>query len=66
MKEKWVYVCQQCGQQYSKWMGRCQECNQWNSVVEERAVAKKTKGIVAESGEPLPVTDILSQTFARI
>src|SRR5262245_28881915 len=36
MKEKVVFVCQECGAQSPKWMGRCTECGAWNSLVEER------------------------------
>src|SRR5688500_1216147 len=36
MKEKVVFVCQECGAQSPKWMGRCAECGAWNSLVEER------------------------------
>lgn len=35
MKEKTVFVCQNCGNEYSKWMGRCSACGEWNSLVEE-------------------------------
>jgi DNA repair protein RadA/Sms len=36
MKDKLVFVCQECGAQSPKWMGRCTECGAWNSLVEER------------------------------
>lgn len=50
-KQQSVYVCQECGTQYTKWIGRCSECNMWNSVVEEIldqfsfANAKKRSGV---------------------
>jgi DNA repair protein RadA/Sms len=37
MKQKVVFVCQECGAQSPKWLGRCVECGAWNSLVEERA-----------------------------
>jgi DNA repair protein RadA/Sms len=68
MKTKWIYVCQQCGQKFSKWMGRCSECNQWNSVVEEREVSAShpAKSIVAGEESPQPITEILAQDLYRI
>lgn len=30
-KDKWVYVCEQCGQESSKWIGKCPACGAWNS-----------------------------------
>jgi DNA repair protein RadA/Sms len=37
MKQKPVFVCQECGAQSPKWLGRCADCGAWNSLVEERA-----------------------------
>ena len=37
MKQKTVFVCQDCGAQALKPQGRCFECGAWNSFVEERA-----------------------------
>ena len=37
MKEKAVFVCQECGAQSPKWLGRCPDCGAWNSLLEERA-----------------------------
>src|SRR5919197_5725853 len=40
MKQKVVFVCQECGSESPKWLGRCPECGAWNSFVESvRAVA---------------------------
>lgn len=38
MKNRLVFVCQECAAQFPKWMGRCTECGAWNSLVEERPV----------------------------
>ncbi len=38
-----IFVCQQCGNEYSKWMGKCTACNSWNSLVETAQFAKKSK-----------------------
>lgn len=71
MKEKWGYVCQQCGQQHSKWAGRCQECGEWNSIVEERVsaprgAAKTAARVVAPSSGPQPICDVAALTYSRI
>jgi len=34
MKQKTVYVCQDCGQESQKWIGRCPACGQWNTMKE--------------------------------
>jgi len=68
MKEKFIYVCQQCGQQYSKWMGKCQECGEWNSVVEERSVgnSKKKVATITSSTEPQAISEIIAEDFPRV
>lgn len=38
-----VFVCQQCGTEYSKWMGKCTGCNSWNSLVESIKITGKSK-----------------------
>jgi len=38
-----VFVCQQCGNEYSKWMGKCTACGEWNSLVETAKFTKNSK-----------------------
>jgi len=33
------FVCQACGAVAAKWNGRCDSCGEWNTLVEEQAVA---------------------------
>jgi DNA repair protein RadA/Sms len=35
-KIKTAYVCNNCGQDYSKWRGKCDNCGTWDSVTEFR------------------------------
>ena len=35
MKERSVYICQNCGSRSPKWMGRCPSCGEWNTMIEE-------------------------------
>ncbi len=37
MKNKAVFVCQNCGFNSPKWLGRCPSCGEWNSLIEEIA-----------------------------
>ncbi len=34
------FVCQSCGAVTPKWAGRCETCAEWNTIVEETAVAR--------------------------
>lgn len=34
MKEKTVYYCTECGNEFPKWQGKCPFCGSWNTIVE--------------------------------
>lgn len=34
-KQKYIYVCQNCGTNAAKWIGRCPSCGEWNTYQEE-------------------------------
>ncbi len=35
VKEKSLFICQNCGFHSAKWLGRCPSCGEWNSFIEE-------------------------------
>jgi DNA repair protein RadA/Sms len=37
MKNKAVFICQNCGFNSPKWLGRCSSCGEWESLIEEVA-----------------------------
>jgi DNA repair protein RadA/Sms len=41
MKQKLIYVCQQCGFESPRWLGKCPNCEEWNSFVEDVTSTKK-------------------------
>lgn len=66
-KEKTIFFCQSCGNEYSKWMGQCPACKEWNSLVEEtKKVTRpgKTKGLSAP--EPVKISQVVSGETQRI
>ena len=50
MKQKTVYVCNQCGNELPKWSGKCFACGAWNSLSEMNVVPQK-RGNTIESKE---------------
>lgn len=34
MKDKTVYMCQSCGNEFPKWAGQCSACSEWNTLKE--------------------------------
>src|SRR3989344_8583504 len=67
-----IFVCQQCGNEYSKWMGKCTACNSWNSLVETAQFTKKGKsktsaqGRPSSGGETVKLTDIEASQMQRV
>lgn len=49
-KNKTVFVCRECGAEYSKWNGKCTACGAWNTLEETVPVTVGT-GKVAPVGE---------------
>ncbi len=47
IKFKKKFICQSCGNIYSRWIGKCEQCNQWNTIVEENN--SKPSGILSKS-----------------
>lgn len=35
-KNKYQYICQNCGSKHSKWAGKCNDCGEWNTIEAEK------------------------------
>src|SRR5690606_26281355 len=46
-----VFACQSCGAAHAKWAGRCDACGEWNTLVEETALAAPV-GAAARARKP--------------
>ena len=53
-KEKIIYVCAQCGGQYSKWTGQCPDCGEWDSLTEQAPIMPNQGG-KGYAGAPVEV-----------
>lgn len=65
-----IFVCQQCGNEYSKWLGKCTACNSWNSLVETAQFTKKTKSgknssPATRNSKTVKLTDIKASQMQR-
>ena len=73
MKQKSVYICNECGYQSPKWMGKCPGCGAWSSMEEtikreEKKVSSTSlKSIGSPSGGIMPkqLRDITIDEEAR-
>ena len=61
-KSRSQFVCQNCGQIYSKWTGKCDNCGEWNSLVEQVAQNTGSSAVArgAHSGHVLGVQSMRS------
>lgn len=72
MKEKTVWFCSNCGNEYPKWMGRCPACGEWNTMVEQKVVTGNSrKAAIADSvpgsgRKPQKLSEIDSRSEARV
>lgn len=66
-KAKTVFMCSECGQEYSKWNGRCSACGSWNTIEE----AESAPVIGGKSAAPIgelkfsPINDISYEDETR-
>ncbi|MBN1982815.1 MAG: AAA family ATPase, partial [Chitinivibrionales bacterium] len=51
-KTKTSFVCNSCGETFSKWLGRCLSCGQWDTIVEFRE-SKATPAGIQHTGDPV-------------
>lgn len=71
MKQKTIFVCQECGYTLPKWVGRCPDCGKWNTLVEELDVSSRkttTHRRIAPDGQnrPQPVISIQASEQERL
>jgi DNA repair protein RadA/Sms len=57
-KLKTAYFCSQCGAEHPRWQGQCRECGQWNSLVEERVPAARSKAPSIPTGQRKRIPEI--------
>lgn len=70
MKQKTVFVCQNCGNESPKWIGKCPGCGEWNKYVEEKIVESKEKRVRSinplSNGKPKLLDEIDSVKEIRV
>lgn len=67
-KEKSIWYCTECGNEFSKWVGKCSACGSWNTLVEEKVDenVKTLSSLVDEKVEVKKIKDAKSINFSRI
>lgn len=70
-KEKTIWFCSNCGNEYSKWMGRCPACGEWNTMLEQKVAtgtkkSLRTDSIPGSGNVPKKLSDIDSRSENRV
>jgi DNA repair protein RadA/Sms len=58
--EKTRFVCNNCGQEFSRWQGKCFNCGQWESIVEFKIPAGPASSRHKHKDQPRPAATDLS------
>jgi len=67
VKQKSLYVCQQCGYESPKWLGKCPDCEQWSTFQEElRQEVKKGVAVSKTAAQATPLLSGEREVLARI
>lgn len=68
MKNRTIFYCTHCGNEYPKWQGRCPACGSWNTIVEQPASSKKSAAAPSVGrSKPVPkrLTEVDSEEELR-
>ena len=75
MKEKVVFMCTNCGNEFSKWAGQCEACKEWNTLKEVKftqapkntsaRTAHKIEQSVQNKKSPIKPTQNTSENSTR-
>ena len=69
VKQKSVWVCNECGNKQFKWTGSCNICKSWDSLAEELEVSEKVgrfEARVSRETKPVLIEDVDAANFKRI
>jgi DNA repair protein RadA/Sms len=67
VKQKTVYICQQCGYESPKWLGKCPDCENWSTFQEEiRQEMKKGVSLSRTAAKVSPLLSGEAEVLPRI
>ena len=70
MKQKSIYICNECGYQSPKWLGKCPACNNWNTMEEtldtpQKQGTAKPSTLKSTLNKPLQISQVTHNTDTR-
>ncbi len=69
MKQKSVYICNECGYRSPKWLGKCPGCNNWNTLIETldspQKASTKSPAVKSTLNRPQSITEVTHNNDTR-
>ena len=70
-KAKTVFMCTECGNEYTAWQGQCSYCGSWNTIVEYKAppveeAANDTRRRLGSESRPVRLGSVGTREHVRI
>ena len=70
-KSKTVYMCTECGNEYTAWQGQCSYCGAWNTIVEHKVqpleeTASDTRRRIGGESRPQRLAKVGTHDYTRM
>ena len=70
-KAKTVFICTECGNEYTAWQGQCSYCGSWNTIVEHKVApaeeaAADTRRRTGVAGRPVKLGEVGTHDYTRM
>ena len=70
-KSKTVFMCTECGNEYTAWQGQCSYCGAWNTIVEHKVApveeaAGDTRRRIGVEGRPVKLGEVGTHDYKRM
>ena len=70
-KAKTVFMCTECGNEYTAWQGQCSYCGAWNTIVEHKVApaeeaAADTRRRTGVAGRPVKLGEVGTHDYTRL
>lgn len=66
-KNKTLFICTECGNEFPNWSGKCPKCGNWNTLKEVSFSENRKNGVKSQSGKKAPkkITDLNTDSELR-
>ena len=70
-KTKTVFMCTECGNEYTAWQGQCSYCGSWNTIVEHKVAPPEeakddTRRRTGTEGRPVKLREVGTHDYTRM